>query len=619
MELTSSKPRTGLPAALFSLLATALALWALYLGHVHRLSAQSGAPGWWQSASYCLMVASGLAIGVGILTTPFSLARRPWVGRAARVGTSLIGAVLLVSATIDNRLYEVMGVHLYDSSVTTLLGRGDVNASLHITAREVLLVSGSTVGCALALWLAGWTAARLLRPAAQRSWIVGVVLCGLLVVGWGGSRRIRPSRPGSPSSALPFYDLLFAPRAVIPTDEVWTVRYPRFDGPLPKLKQRPSFLLILAETLRGDMLTQDTMPELWALQSGPPCASSANHQASSHSTDHCVFSLLYGLHSYHYQILGKRNVPNFPMRILKENAYRVLGASSAPLSEWGQLSYVTEQFQEFFQAKGTNPVERDQDLLRWAMDFLAKDSGQTPFFLFVFFDSTHHKYYYPPEFEKFHPTLPEDHSLIAGDEQDPDVRLRFVNRYKNSVAFVDHSIGVLLRRFVQLGAGKHWMAAVTGDHGEEFWDHGLLGHASVSFTNERVRVPLVLCASDNGPLSLPLTSHVDVMPTFLDYAGMEPAVDAADFSSGVSLVRPQDPERLVLVSSIDFPEKNRQLALVSRTSKYLVWKEPEGTKAFRVTSTSDAQDVPSTRTEADKGRALQFLNDTYRRFFIRMR
>jgi hypothetical protein len=112
---------------------------------------------------------------------------------------------------------------------------------------------------------------------------------------------------------------------------------------------------------------------------------------------------------------------------------------------------------------------------------------------------------------------------------------------------------------------------------------------------------------------------VDIMPTFLDYAGLMPDIAASDYSSGVSLLRAQDPGRLVLVSAIDFPEKNRQLALVSRTSKFLVWKEPSGSRAFRVVSASDAEDVSAEPSEAEVDKALAFLNQTYRRFFLRTR
>jgi hypothetical protein len=620
--LLSSKPRVGLAAALCSLLAFVLFFCTFYLTQLHRLLPKDGVPGRWEAASYCLMVASGLALAIGLVTAPFSLSSRLWPGRLGRAGASLLCAALLVTAYLDIRLYEVLGVHLSDSSVTTLLGRGAVNESLHVTAGEVSLVAGGLIAGAVILYLAGWAGIRLAHRAGQSGRAARgllLLLCGLFIVGWVGSTRLHAPVASGAARPLPLHDVLFASHVANSAGESWTIHYPNFDGAVPKLQRRPSFLLILVETLRGDMLTPEYMPELWTLQSTAQCAHSANHQASSHATDHCLFSLLYGLHSYYYQIFGKRNVPNFPLRVLKQNGYRVAGGSSAPLVQWGELSYLTEQFHEFFEAKGSTPDQRDRDVLRWSMDFLAKHSNDEPFFLVVFFDATHHKYYYPPEFEVYQPALPESHSLIKGNEQDPEVRAGFVNRYKNAVRFVDSSVGRLLRVFMQARAGRDWIAAVTGDHGEEFWDHGLLGHASVSFVNPRVRVPLVLCTSDKISLSLPLTSHVDIMPTFLDYAGLMPDIAASDYSSGVSLLRAQDPGRLVLVSAIDFPEKNRQLALVSRTSKFLVWKEPSGSRAFRVVSASDAEDVSAEPSEAEVDKALAFLNQTYRRFFLRTR
>ncbi len=142
--LALPKTRLRFSAALFSLLAFALLFCAFCLTQLHRLWPKDGAPGWWESAGYCLMVASGLAVGIGSVTAPFLLSSRPWLRRLGHAGASLFGAALLASAYVDTRLFEVLGVHLYDSSVTALLGRGAVNESLHITAWEVALVAGGT-------------------------------------------------------------------------------------------------------------------------------------------------------------------------------------------------------------------------------------------------------------------------------------------------------------------------------------------------------------------------------------------------------------------------------------------------------------------------------------------
>lgn len=608
----------GFSKALFGLLGFVILLWSLYLTQLHRLLPRDAGIGWWAAASHCLLVAGGLALALGLLTAPLSLSARPWVGRLGRLLASLVAAILVAAGYVDARMVEVMGVHLYDPVVLALLGRGSVNETLHITLREILFACAGIAAVAAVLIGVGWAGVRVSRRGAERGWLSWVqlgVLCCLPLGGWLGSWQVRAATAPAATRALPLSQLLFASSTAGRSD-AYTLHYPKIEGPLPGLQRKPSFLLILVETLRGDMLTAEHMPETWALQARPHCARSQNHQASSHSTDHCLFSLMYGLHSYHYQVLGKRNVPSYPLRVLKQNGYRLVGGSSAPLVEWGELSYVTEQLHEFYEAKGSGPAERDLDLLAWATRFLSKHGQEEPYFLVVFLDASHHKYYYPPAFEHYTPTLPESHSLITGNEQDPGVRARFVNRYKNSVRFVDSSVATLLRRFEEREKGNDWIAVVTGDHGEEFWDHGLLGHASVSFVNARVRVPLVACTSDGSPLSIPLSSHVDIMPTFLDYAALEPPVSSSDYSNGVSLLRPPDPARWVLVSSIEFPEKNRELALVSQTTKFLVSKQRWGNKDFQVVAGLDAEDLPVQSSTEEAARALAWLRGTYRGFFL---
>jgi membrane-anchored protein YejM (alkaline phosphatase superfamily) len=611
---------SGFAKALLGLLGFALVLWLFYLTRLHRLLPAGAAAGWRRAASYCLLVAGGLAFGLGILTAPWSLGARPWMGRLGRGLANFLGALLLVSAYVDVRTYEVLGVHLYDPVVLGLLGRGSLNQTLHITFGEIFFAAAGVVAMAVALAGIAWAGERLGRKVAARAWwpwALLVTLVGLPLFGWLGSRGLHGRASNVETRPLPLYQLLFSPSTARPASgEAWTLNYPRTRAALPTLRRRPNYLLLLAETLRGDMLDPQFMPETWRLQGRPHCARSASHQSVSHSTDHCLFSLLYGLYSYHYQILGRRNVPSYPFRVLKQNGYRIVGGSSAPLAEWGEVSYLTEQMHVFYEAKGAGPVERDRDLVRWAEDFLSEQNGKEPFFLVVFLDATHHKYYYPPEFERWEPVLPESHSLITGNERDPQVRQAFVNRYKNSVRFVDHNLARLLQRFEALQKGRDWIAAVTGDHGEEFWDHGLLGHASVGFVNARVRLPLVLCASDVRPWSLPLTSHVDLIPTFLDYAGLDPPVPAGDYSQGVSLLRPEDPGRWVADFAIEFPEKNRDLVLVSQTTKFLVTKQFWGNRDFQIVGSSDAEDNRAERSPDEAERALAYLNSTYRSFFL---
>jgi arylsulfatase A-like enzyme len=60
---------------------------------------------------------------------------------------------------------------------------------------------------------------------------------------------------------------------------------------------------------------------------------------------------------------------------------------------------------------------------------------------------------------------------------------------------------------------------VTADHGEEFREHGQMGHGQQLY-NETVRVPLILLAPgyQGGRVVEENTSLIDIAPTLLDLA-----------------------------------------------------------------------------------------------------
>jgi membrane-anchored protein YejM (alkaline phosphatase superfamily) len=80
---------------------------------------------------------------------------------------------------------------------------------------------------------------------------------------------------------------------------------------------------------------------------------------------------------------------------------------------------------------------------------------------------------------------------------------------------------------------------VTGDHGEEFFEHGYFGHTS-NFALEQTHVPFVL----GGPgiatgIEARPTCHVDLAPTLLELCGADPA-SRASWSQGENLLAPPD-------------------------------------------------------------------------------
>src|SRR5262249_25577409 len=130
---------------------------------------------------------------------------------------------------------------------------------------------------------------------------------------------------------------------------------------------------------------------------------------------------------------------------------------------------------------GDTPPERDARLAQ-AFDEFARGLSRTdPFFAFLFLDSPHFPHVYPPEYTR--------HQPIDADPRRNGPAL-FI-RYRNSVFYADTVIGQILTTLERAGLADRTIVAITGDHGQEFGEHGFHGHGS-AFTPEQTQVPLIL-------------------------------------------------------------------------------------------------------------------------------
>jgi arylsulfatase len=169
--------------------------------------------------------------------------------------------------------------------------------------------------------------------------------------------------------------------------------------------------------------------------------------------------------------------------------------------------------------------------------------GDEPFFLFLHFydvhSKTHRQPYEAPEpwREAFCPAelrgrdgcdaegrcgTERLRAIWEGRSPEPDPaeleRLRCL--YDGAVAFVDAQLGRLVDGIERFGLGDRTLVAVTADHGEAFFEHGLPIHTNLF--DEVLHVPLILRGpgvpagvrvAENGRL-------LDLVPTLLDRLGL---------------------------------------------------------------------------------------------------
>lgn len=390
-----------------------------------------------------------------------------------------------------------------------------------------------------------------------------------------------------PRAALPFYALWLAPAKSLPDARPAFPMTPA--PPAATFTRHPIIVFLMADSFRWDVVTPEVMPFLSKLATTPPCASAPRHYASGHLTQFGTFSLLYGLEGYAFLPFMQEGRPSAPLAALKGAGYRIEGYDASGVLGYTIPPLRASQFDRY------EYIPQDSVVIARVLASL-RSADDAPRFVFAFLRSTHAGYSHPPAWHRF-PTGYDDPRLGARD--------RLFNEYRNSASYVD-SLAARVHRVLepQLASGRA-VLVVTGDHGEEFWEHGLTGHAAVAFHDVRTRVPLVACFAGAERMKPTLSTHADVFPTVFDWMGAS-GWDSTRVT-GRSLLASSGDE-VVSVSGAGFPTQAGAFALVTATHKIWLHLSGPDLRAMtvdRVTDTLDAT-VPMTaavRQDFERARA----------------
>lgn len=138
-------------------------------------------------------------------------------------------------------------------------------------------------------------------------------------------------------------------------------------------------------------------------------------------------------------------------------------------------------------------------------------------------------------------------ALSVGEASIPPFQLeQMVQMYDACVLRADEQVGLILETLEALGIGDETAVIVTADHGEEFLEHGGLGHGQGLF-EELIHVPMVMrIPGRDGPIRYPHpVSQVDLASTVLELAGISDHKDTKgrDFFASAHGDRPLFSER----------------------------------------------------------------------------
>jgi arylsulfatase A-like enzyme len=186
----------------------------------------------------------------------------------------------------------------------------------------------------------------------------------------------------------------------------------------------------------------------------------------------------------------------------------------------------TSSFADSHKEKYASEVNRQ--FLDWLSNVRLQ---RRPFFAFLNYFDAHDSYVPPMDFAwRFGkgPRTSEDYQVISdwsrmnADRPQRQIQLG-LDAYDSCIAYLDQQIGKLIDELEQRGELERTLVIITSDHGEEFGEHGFIGHPFDLYRTQ-VHVPLLILLPgpvQHGSRVEQFVSLRDVPSTVVDVVGLE--------------------------------------------------------------------------------------------------
>lgn len=297
----------------------------------------------------------------------------------------------------------------------------------------------------------------------------------------------------------------------------------KLDSRVFALAHKPDIYLFVVESLREDFITEENTPHLSRFKKDNLSFDMAFSNANA--THISWFSLFHSQFPFYWGkvIPDEWKGGSLPLRLLKKMGYKIFVSSSARLTYYqmnrlifGEGEYLADALFIPDDDESIEAYIRDQKAMDQVATEMAKGASGRVFI--VFLDATHLDYSWPKEMTQFYPVIDKINYFTAGFSKQGLIRIK--NRYRNALFFVDSLFGNFFKTLEESPGGQDAVVIVTGDHGEEFYEHGNLFHAS-SLSHPQMHIPLYYRFGKNTEIkekaARKMTCHMDIFPSVFHY------------------------------------------------------------------------------------------------------
>ena len=429
---------------------------------------------------------------------------------------------------------------------------------------------------------------------------------------------------------------LFAPDKGLGEYAITFTQQPQVPVEKTTLKNAPNVYFIIIESIRADCITPEITPFLYQFQN-TECQSIEHTWAGSNATHLSWFSIFHSSPCMHWgrvleqQREGEREMGAPSIAWLHQNGYNVhlKAAFDSSYKDLGVMNFgnpreITYAIDDsgpngtFCKAYGA--PEKEIALFKKTKSEVLRfpDSQQ---FHVLGLDSPHYNYYwhssFTPPFEDY---LENIQLPIAPSKEDI---LKFQKRYWNACAWVDHQIHEFVTFLKQENKFDDAIIVITGDHGEEFREHGNWFHCT-NLSPEQTKVPIIIKwpNSVDAPAKSQ-ASHLDIMPSILNYLGA--SKEALQHYQGKDLLQAGDDH--TTITSTNYPGATGHTMKLSRGNKtalfswdkYWVSDLPQSLVLRSILEDNVAVPIQASSRKVSAEKSLQLLHeyfpDAFERFF----
>ena len=386
--------------------------------------------------------------------------------------------------------------------------------------------------------------------------------------------------------------------------------------PLPRTvtaEKTPNILFVFMESIRGDLLDPEVMPNLWSLAQAKGAFTGAQHYSIGNSTAESLFGGLSGQTAlYWYQSKTEGLYPQ-SLTLLRRLGYQANLFYTSKL-DYRQINRYVFNANEleifnFIQAKDRHFESRESfkgsaletDDMDMVEAFEKHSIAPEKQLDILYFYSGHYNYYYPEAYAKFQPALSREFGMGSlGLESDAPL---LKNRYKNSAHFVDAMLGRVIEKLKRENVFDQTLIVVIGDHGEELFEFGKVGH-STALNEYQTRTPFVMKAPTPVSTRYKITSHADIMPSVLSYMGVD--VKLEDYFSGKNLFSYSKEKDSALILNCLRKEIPLEFAYVTPDHKVFFDNQASRVVVRKVTDLKDRvlKSFPAQSLQEDESRVI---------------